>query len=70
MNYTNPVFKLNKKFNIFDLRAIEYNNLLDKVKQIVEPVKDYGYEIEDISIKKVKMHQRWNLNNTMTHNQT
>lgn len=52
MNIINPTFKIqDQNNNIFTIRKTDYEHFEDTVKQIVEPVKDIGFEIVAITIK-------------------
>lgn len=52
MNIINPTFKIqDPENNIFTFRKKDYETLEETVRQIVEPVKDIGFEIVNLSIK-------------------
>jgi len=46
----NPVFSLKDK-NIFQLRQIDYDRMMDVVRRILEPVSGIGFEIETLELK-------------------
>jgi len=47
----NPNFVVNETDNIFNLRQREFDNIIDKVKLIVKPVEEIGFEILEVSLK-------------------
>jgi len=51
MNIINPNYKINKDDSIFGIRQNDYNKLLDTVTQILEPVKELGFDIIELGIK-------------------
>ena len=48
MNIINPVFKIQNENNIFNIRKKEYEKILPIATQIVEPVRELGFEILEI----------------------
>jgi len=50
LNIINPNFSLQEK-NIFNIRKQEYNNILPIVNQILEPVKEIGFEFDEPELK-------------------
>lgn len=55
MDFENPFFKVDPNNNIFSLREREYKTILEKVKQILEPVKELGFEITEIDLKDARL---------------
>ena len=53
MKFINPKYKL-KEDNIFNIRKTEYDNLEKTLLQILEPVKEIGFEISEFDIKESK----------------
>jgi hypothetical protein len=51
MNIINPNYKINKDDSIFGIRQNDYDKLLDTVAQILEPVKELGFDIIELGIK-------------------
>jgi len=47
----NENFKVDKENNIFIIRQKEYDSILDNIKEILEPVKEIGFTIEELTIK-------------------
>jgi len=56
LNIINPYFKIDetKDINIFNIRMLEYNKILDNVKEIVKPVEEIGFTISEINLKDSK----------------
>ena len=53
MNLVNPTFALKDK-NIFKLRSIDYDNMMNKIAEIVKPVEEIGFTISELDIKESK----------------
>jgi DNA-directed RNA polymerase beta subunit len=51
LNIINPIFKIQDENNIFNIRKKEYENILPLTKQILEPVKEIGFEIVEVDLK-------------------
>lgn len=52
LNIINPVFKINDEDNnIFTIRKQDYSHLLPAIQQIVEPVREIGFDIVEVAIK-------------------
>lgn len=51
MNIINPNYKINKDDSIFGMRQIDYDKLLETVTQILEPVKELGFDIIELDLK-------------------
>jgi len=52
LNLINPIFKIqNKKKNIFTLREADYEQILPIVSEIVKPVEEIGFQINEVSLK-------------------
>ena len=51
MKLLNPNFVVNETDNIFNLRQREFDNIIDKVKLIVKPVEEIGFEVLEVSLK-------------------
>lgn len=55
MNIINPTFKLRDEHNIFNIRRFDYDQLLPTIKEIVEPVKEIGFEINEVDLKDTRI---------------
>ncbi len=51
MNIINPNYKVNEDGSIFNMRQNDYDKLLDTVTQILEPVKEIGFDITELGLK-------------------
>ena len=52
MNIINPTFKIqNEDDNIFTIRKLDYENILPLATQILQPVKEIGFEINELTLK-------------------
>ena len=52
MNIINPVFKIqNEDKNIFTLRRLDYENILPLARQILEPVREIGFDITELDLR-------------------
>ena len=52
MKLTNPIFKIqDKKKNIFTLREADYEQMLPIITEIVKPVEEIGFQINEVSLK-------------------
>ncbi|MFW9871833.1 MAG: hypothetical protein ACFFG0_01940 [Candidatus Thorarchaeota archaeon] len=51
MNIINPIFKIQGEDNIFNIRKKEYENILPLTQEILEPVKELGFEITELDLK-------------------
>lgn len=51
MNIINPNYKINKDDSIFGMRQIDYDKLLETVTEILEPVKELGFDIIELGLK-------------------
>ncbi len=51
MNIINPNYKINNDDSIFGIRQNDYDKLLDTVTQILQPVKELGFDITELGIK-------------------
>lgn len=52
MEINNPIFKIqNKTKNIFTIRKADYEQMLPIVSEIVKPVEEIGFQINEISLK-------------------
>jgi len=51
LNIINPIFKIQNDNNIFNIRKKEFENILPIATQILEPVRDIGFEINEVSLK-------------------
>jgi sugar phosphate isomerase/epimerase len=58
MNIINPNYKINKDDSIFGIRQNDYDKLLDTVAQILEPVKELGFDIIELGIKDSRFSER------------
>jgi len=47
----NPVFKIQNEDNIFTIREKEYEKILPMVSQIVKPVEEIGFQINELALK-------------------
>ncbi len=54
MKLKNPEFKVGEN-HIFSIRQTEYDNLMHSVREILKPVEEIGFEIEDCILKESKM---------------
>ncbi len=54
MNIINPNFKINKDKNIFNIRKKEYDNIINIVSEILKPVEDLGFIINELYLKDSK----------------
>ena len=55
MNIVNPTFKIqNEDNNIFTIREKDYEQILPMVRDIVKPVEEIGFTINDVSLKDSK----------------
>ena len=55
MNIINPIFKIqNEDNNIFTIREKDYEQILPMVQEIVKPVEEIGFIINDVSLKDSK----------------
>ncbi len=53
MKFENPNYKLNDN-NIFSIRQIEYESLLEKIRQIIIPAEEAGFELIEFGFKEPK----------------
>lgn len=51
MNIINPNFKLQDANNIFNLRKAEYEQIIPIARQILEPVRELGFEIIELELR-------------------
>ena len=51
MNIINPIFKIQDDNNIFTIRKKEYENILPLTQEILEPVRDLGFEIVELDLR-------------------
>ena len=52
MNIINPTFKIqDEEDNIFTIRQRDYDQILPLVEQIVKPVEEIGFQINEVSLK-------------------
>lgn len=52
MKIINPTFKIQREDdNIFTIRKKDYGGILELVKQIVQPVEDIGFQINEVDLK-------------------
>ena len=51
MKFINPNYKVNEENNIFSLRQKDYDNIIDKIKEIVKPVEEIGFTILEVNLK-------------------
>jgi hypothetical protein len=52
MKIINPIFKIqNEDRNIFTLRRLDYENILPLATQILEPVKEIGFDITELDLR-------------------
>lgn len=51
MNIINPIFKIQNENNIFNIRKKEFEQILPLARQILEPVREIGFEINEVSLK-------------------
>jgi len=55
LNIVNPTFKIqNEDNNIFTIREKDYEQILPMVRDIVKPVEEIGFTINDVSLKDSK----------------
>ena len=52
MKIVNPEAVIqNKDNNIFTMRQFDYDSILSKVQEIVKPVEEIGFQINEVSLK-------------------
>ena len=56
MNIINKKFEI-KENNIFEIRKREFSNLLNIVREMLEPVKDIGFTVKELAIKPSRLIQ-------------
>ena len=54
MNILNPHFKVNEESNIFSIRENELSSLTEKIREILKPAEELGFEVIDFCIKESK----------------
>jgi len=54
LNILNPYFKVNEESNIFSIRENELSSLTEKIREILKPAEELGFEVIDFCIKESK----------------